>query len=219
MDGAWRVRCAGPQTASAAAGGQIEEQLDHVLDASFICSRTAGGRCASSPITAGCSRRAVLPSLPLKKYLAECRWSRCAVIKEGAQADVPAAGWFWDTRQPVGLRARGVLLFSGTEYAQRRIESARVRDARPDIPQRHRRQAVVVKIRACNGWGNAGRVVIEPAVEGLFADLRSKPNDRRQASRRRNLSTRGQGRAAGGRWRTSREPATSIVVFDATAGF
>jgi hypothetical protein len=156
---------------------QIEEQLDHVLeriihllDAGWLTVRVVtdhGWLLAPGG----------LPSLPLKKYLAECRWSRCAVIKEGAQADVPAAGWFWDARQPVAYAPGAYCFSSGTEYAHGGLSPQEC--VTPDLTFRSATEgkAVVVKIEGVQWLGQRCRVVIQPAVEGLFADLRSKPND------------------------------------------
>lgn len=156
---------------------QIEEQLDHVLER-IIHLLDAGWRTVRVVTDHGwLLTPGGLPSLPLKKYLAECRWSRCAVIKEGAQADVPAAGWFWDARQPVAYAPGAYCFSSGTEYAHGGASPQEC--VTPDLTFRNATEgkAVTVKIESVQWLGQRCRVAIQPAAEGLFADLRSKPND------------------------------------------
>ena len=156
---------------------QIEEQLEHVLER-IIHLLEAGWRTVRVVTDHGwLLAPGGLASLPLKKYLAECRWSRCAVIKEGAQADVPAAGWFWDVRQPVAYAPGAYCFSSGTEYAHGGLSPQEC--VTPDLTFRSATEgkAVTVKIESVQWLGQRCRVVIQPAVEGLFADLRSKPND------------------------------------------
>lgn len=157
--------------------GQIEEQLDHVLER-IVHLLEAGWRTVRVVTDHGwLLAPGGLPSLPLKKYLAECRWSRCAVIKEGAQADVPAAGWFWDARQPVAYAPGAYCFSTGTEYAHGGLSPQEC--VTPDLTFRGATEGKVatVKIENVQWVGLRCRVVIQPAVEGLFADLRSKPND------------------------------------------
>lgn len=156
---------------------QIEEQLDHVLER-IAHLLEAGWRTVRVVTDHGwLLAPGGLPSLPLKKYLAECRWSRCAVIKEGAQADVPAAGWFWDTRQPVAYAPGAYCFTTGTEYAHGGLSLQEC--VTPDLTFRSATEgkAVTVKIESVQWLGQRCRVVIQPATEGLFADLRAKAND------------------------------------------
>ena len=38
-----------------------------------------------------------LPKIDLPKFLVETRWGRCALVKEGAQSDLPSVPWHWDS--------------------------------------------------------------------------------------------------------------------------
>lgn len=156
---------------------QIEEQLDLVLER-IIHLLEAGWRTVRVVTDHGwLLAPGGLPSLPLKKYLVECRWSRCAVIKEGAQADVPSAGWFWDSRQPVAYAPGAYCFSSGTEYAHGGLSPQEC--VTPDLTFSNATEGkpVTVKIDSVQWLGQRCRVAIQPAAEGLFADLRSKPND------------------------------------------
>lgn len=118
-----------------------------------------------------------LPSLPIKKYLTECRWSRCAIVKEGAQVDVPSTGWFWDQHQQVAF-APGVSCFiAGSEYAHGGLSLQEC--VTPDLTFSNSSQnkIVAMSFEIVQWLGLRCRVVIKPVVDGIFVGLRSKPND------------------------------------------
>ena len=196
--------------------GQIEEQLEHVLER-IIHLLEAGWRTVRVVTDHGwLLAPGGLPSLPLKKYLAECRWSRCAVIKDGAQADVPTAGWFWDSRQAVAYAPGAYCFSSGMEYTHGGLSPQEC--VIPDLTFRSATEgkAIAVTIESVKWLGLRCRVSIQPAAAGLFADLRSKPNDPRTSITQTKPFDK-EGKAgllvedenlAG--------TATSVVVFDAT---
>jgi hypothetical protein len=157
-----------------------------------------------------------LPSLSLKKYLVECRWSRCAVIKEGAQADVPTAGWFWDSRQAVAFAPCAYCFASGMEYAHggMSLQECLTPDLRFSNPAQGKMLSVVIE--SVQWMGLRCRVVINPTGARLFAALRSKPNDPTtnigapktfDSEGRAGILVEDEGLAG---------TATSLVVFDAT---
>jgi hypothetical protein len=195
---------------------QIEEQLDLVLER-IIHLLEAGWRTVRVITDHGwLLAPGGLPSLPLKKYLAECRWSRCAVIKDGAQADVPAVGWFWDARQPVAYAPGAYCFSSGTEYAHGGASPQECVTPYLTFRSATEGKAVTVKIESVQWLGQRCRVAIQPAADGLFADLRSKPNDPKTSiTQAKSFDKDGKAgllvedeNLAG--------TATSIVVFDAT---
>lgn len=195
---------------------QIEEQLDHVLER-IIHLLEAGWRSVRVVTDHGwLLAPGGLPSLPLKKYLVACRWSRCAVIKEGAQADVPATGWFWDARQPVAYAPGAYCFASGTEYSHGGLSLQEC--VTPDLTIRSATEGkpVTVKIESVQWLGQRCRVAIQPAVEGLFADLRFKPNDPKTSITQ--AKTFGEDGKAGLLVEDENlaGTATSLVVFDAT---
>lgn len=156
---------------------QIDEQVDRVLER--IIQLLEAGWASVRVITdhGWLLAPGGLPSMALKKYMVECRWSRCAVIKEGAHADVPTTEWFWDARQTVAC-APGVYCFSsGTEYAHGGISPQEC--VTPDLRFRgvSGGKPVTLKIDSVQWLGQRCRVVIQPAQDGVYADLRSKPND------------------------------------------
>ena len=157
--------------------GRIDEHLDLVLDR-ILHLLEAGWRKVRVVTDHGWLRApGGLPALPLKKYMTECRWARCAVIKEGAQADVPAAGWFWDSHQAVAYAPGAYCFAAGTEYTHGGLSPQEC--VVPDLTFSSATQGkqVAVAIEHVQWLGLRCRAVIKPAGEGLFADLRSKPND------------------------------------------
>jgi hypothetical protein len=195
---------------------QIEEQLDHVLDR-IIHLLDAGWRTVRVVTDHGWLLvPGGLPSLPLKKYLADCRWSRCAVIKEGAQADVPAAGWFWDPQQSVAYAPGAYCFSNGTEYAHGGLSPQEC--VTPDLTFRSASEgtALTVKIDSVQWLGQRCRVVIKPAADGLFADLRSKPNDPKKSITQAKAFDRDGKVGLLVEDENLAGTATSVVVFDAT---
>ncbi|HOC54703.1 MAG TPA: BREX-1 system phosphatase PglZ type B [Verrucomicrobiota bacterium] len=196
--------------------GQIDEQLNLVLDR-VLHLLEAGWRKVRVVTDHGwLLAPGGLPALPLKKYMTECRWARCAVIREGAQADVPAAGWFWDARQAVAYAPGAYCFAAGTEYTHGGLSPQEC--VVPDLTFSSGTQGkqVVVMIDHVQWFGLRCRVVIKPAAEGVFADLRSKPNDpKTTVTEARAFDAEGKAgllvedeNLAG--------TATSLVVFDAT---
>jgi hypothetical protein len=118
-----------------------------------------------------------LPSVPMKKYLTECKWARCAVIKEGSPTDVPTAGWFWDPSQAVAYAPGAYCFIAGSEYAHGGLSLQEC--VTPDLVFSNPAQgkAVVVSIESVQWLGLRCRVTILPAAPGLSAGLRSKAND------------------------------------------
>jgi len=117
-----------------------------------------------------------LPQIPLPKYLAKCRWARCAVVTEGAKVDVPQVGWFWDTLQSVAYAPGAACFASGMEYAHGGLSLQEC--VTPDlvISLGADAQTVAVDIESVMWVGLRCRVVVKPAAPGLMAELRAKPN-------------------------------------------
>jgi hypothetical protein len=117
-----------------------------------------------------------MPKVQLPKYLAESRWSRCASIKDSSHVEVPVAGWSWNPQERFAY-APGVHCFvAGQEYAH---GGASLQEclipvltfASVGVPA-----SAVVTVGEIRWIGLRCRVTIQPATEGLLADLRTKPN-------------------------------------------
>ena len=161
--------------------GQIDEQLELLLDR-ILHLLEAGWQAVRVVTDHGwLLAPGGLPSLPLKKYLTECKWARCAVIKPGAQADVPTAGWFWDGTQAVACAPGAYCFKAGTEYTHGGLSLQEC--VTPDLvfSNSSEGKTVVVAIESVQWVGLRCRVTIKPAAPGLSAGLRGKANDAKTA--------------------------------------
>jgi hypothetical protein len=117
-----------------------------------------------------------MPKVQLPKYLAESRWSRCASIKENVHVEMAVAGWSWN-RQERFAYAPGVHCFvAGQEYAHGGASLQECLVPVLSFASKGAPSGVVVTVREVQWVGLRCRVSVEPAVKGLLADLRTKPN-------------------------------------------
>jgi hypothetical protein len=117
-----------------------------------------------------------MPKVQLPKYLAESRWSRCASIKDSSHVEVPVAGWSWNTQEwfayPPGVHC----FVAGQEYAHGGVSLQECLLPILEFALSGAPAEVIVTMREVQWLGLRCRVTIEPAVEGMLADLRTKPN-------------------------------------------
>lgn len=117
-----------------------------------------------------------MPKVQLPKYLAESRWSRCASIKENAHVEVPVASWSWNTHERFAYGPGVHCFVSGQEYAHGGVSLQECLVPTLSFASTSPSAAVVVKVSEIQWVGLRCRVSVEPAAEGLSADLRTKPN-------------------------------------------
>ncbi len=118
-----------------------------------------------------------MPKVQLPKYLAESRWSRCASIKDGSHVDVPVAGWSWNPQERFAF-APGVRCFvAGQEYSHGGVSLQECVVPSFVLSLAAAEGRVIVKVSEVQWVGLRCRVTVEPAIEGLIAHLRTKPND------------------------------------------
>ncbi len=117
-----------------------------------------------------------LPKVQLPKYLAESRWSRCAAIKDTSHVDVPVSVWSWNPQERFAHAPGAHCFVAGQEYAHGGVSlqeclvpiltfNASLAAAGPIVK--------ASEIRWSHQWC---RVTVTPVVDGLLADLRTKPN-------------------------------------------
>jgi len=117
-----------------------------------------------------------LPKAELPKYLAESRWSRCAAIKETSHVEVPIVGWSWNTQERFAC-APGVHCFvAGQEYAHGGASLQECLVPLITFVPTSMWTGIGVTVREVRWAGLRCRVAVEPAVDGLVIDLRTKPN-------------------------------------------
>lgn len=117
-----------------------------------------------------------MPKVQLPKYLAESRWSRCASIKDNAHVEVPVAGWSWNPQERFAY-APGVHCFvAGQEYAHGGVSLQECLVPILVFASTGAPAGMVVTVSEVHWVGLRCRVSVQPAAEGLLADLRTKPN-------------------------------------------
>ena len=118
-----------------------------------------------------------LPAVKLPKYLTECRWARCAAIKDHSKVDFPMAGWYWNPHEYFAY-GPGVNCFSnGIEYAHGGVslQECLIPDLQfslSDVPVQ-----TIAKITVIQWLGMRCRATIDQGGAKIKADLRTKPND------------------------------------------
>jgi len=117
-----------------------------------------------------------LPKVQLPRYLAESRWSRCASIKDSSHVEVPVAAWSWNPQERFAY-APGVHCFvAGQEYAHGGASLQECLVPVLTFASTGAPAGVIVTVREVQWVGLRCRVSVQPAAEGLLADLRTKPN-------------------------------------------
>ena len=118
-----------------------------------------------------------LPAVKLPKYLTECRWARCAAIKDHSKVDLPMANWHWNSHEYFAY-GPGINCFSnGNEYAHGGVslQECLIPDLQfslSDVPTK-----AIAKIKEIQWLGMRCRATIDPGGAKITADLRTKPND------------------------------------------
>lgn len=118
-----------------------------------------------------------LPAVKLPKYLTECRWARCAAIKDHSKVDLPVANWHWNAHEYF-VYGPGINCFSnGNEYAHGGVslQECLIPDLQfslSDVPAK-----TIARIKEIQWLGMRCRATIELSGAKIKADLRTKPND------------------------------------------
>jgi len=117
-----------------------------------------------------------MQKVQLPKYLAESRWSRCASIKDSSHVEVPVAGWSWNPRERFAYAPGAYCFIGGQEYGHGGVSLQECLVPVLVFASTVATVSVVVTISEIQWVGLRCRVSVEPAAEGLSADLRTKPN-------------------------------------------
>ena len=117
-----------------------------------------------------------MPKVDMPKYLTESRWSRCAVIKDGSHVTLPIAGWSWNPQEWFAFATGAAAFVAGQEYAHGGVSLQECMT--PVLAINSARSSIGIIIKDCVvQWvGMRCRISITPPVQGLCADLRTKPN-------------------------------------------
>jgi len=117
-----------------------------------------------------------MPPLQLPKYLVESRWSRCASIKDSSHVDVPVAGWSWNPQERFAHAPGAHCFVAGREYAHGGVSLEECLVPVLAFASTAMAASVTVTVSEVQWVGLRCRIAVEPVAEGLFADLRTKPN-------------------------------------------
>lgn len=117
-----------------------------------------------------------MPKVQLPKYLAESRWSRCASIKDSSHVDVPVSGWSWNPQERFAYAPGAHCFIGGQEYAHGGVSLQECLVPVLTFVATGAPPTVVVSVSQVQWAGLRCRVTVEPAADGLMADLRTKPN-------------------------------------------
>lgn len=117
-----------------------------------------------------------MSKVQLPRYLAESRWSRCASIKDTSHVEVPISGWSWNPQQRFAYGPGVHCFVAGEEYAHGGASLQECVIPVLTFASTRAPVSVVITISQIQWVGLRCRVRVVPAVEGLLADLRTKPN-------------------------------------------
>ncbi len=117
-----------------------------------------------------------LPKTELPGYVADARWARCAMLKDGATPDVPTVPWYWNPHVAVAV-APGVSTFvAGAEYAHGGVT---LQECVTPVLEVSSGAAPVrrVTITALKWVGFRCQVQLEGDVDGCRVDVRTHAAD------------------------------------------
>jgi len=117
-----------------------------------------------------------MPKVQIPKYLVESRWSRCASIKDSSHVQIPVAGWSWNPQERFAFAPGAHCFVAGKEYAHGGVSLQECLVPALTLTSTNAPASAVVTVSEVQWVGLRCRVRVEPAVEGLLADLRTKPN-------------------------------------------
>lgn len=118
-----------------------------------------------------------LPSMSLPKYLTESRWSRCAVVKQGAQVQTPVASWHWNPSEVFSYASGARCFGNGMQYAHGGLSLQEC--LIPDLMFQADEAAAEVTVRIADvQWlGLRCRISADSPAPGLSADIRTRASD------------------------------------------
>jgi len=117
-----------------------------------------------------------LPTVELKAFLTETRWSRCAALKADAQTDTPAFKWHWSPAVMMASPPGAGSFRAGIEYSHGGVSLQemvtpvlRVKAARPE--------GAAARLLEAKWTGAKCRLVVAGDCSGVRVDVRTSPSD------------------------------------------
>jgi hypothetical protein len=116
-----------------------------------------------------------LPKIELPSFLADDRWGRCALLREGAKVELPQRTWHWSEAVWV-VMAPGIGCFvAGKEYAHGSLSLQEC--LVPRLTVTAAAAAVPASVTSAKWTGLRCKVTVEGAADGMKVDLRTKIAD------------------------------------------
>jgi hypothetical protein len=116
-----------------------------------------------------------LPKTELPGFLVASRWSRCAVIKGESKVNVPTVAWHWNSSAEVAVAPDVSAFVAGQEYAHGGVSLQECVIPDLTISMSGAKQAAVT-IKQVEWQRLRCRVTLEPPIEGMMVDVRTKAN-------------------------------------------
>jgi hypothetical protein len=117
-----------------------------------------------------------LPKIELPKFLAETRWSRCALIKEGVKSDYPTVPWHWAETVHIAVPPGVGAFKTSLEYSHGglSLQECLVPELTIGSAATATAEAVVSSVK----WvGLRCRILASSSAVGLVADIRESIAD------------------------------------------
>lgn len=115
-----------------------------------------------------------LPKCDLPGYLVASRWSRCAAIKGDSKVSVPKAPWHWNPVTEAAVAPDVSAFLAGQEYAHGGLSIQECLIPLLTIGYSEKKRTTAVQITEVLWQRLRCRVTVEPSLEGLRIDLRTK---------------------------------------------
>ncbi len=155
--------------------GQIADELDRLTDRIFELL-SAGWTTVRVVTDHGwLLMPGGLPKTELPGFLVASRWSRCAAIKGQSKVTVAKVPWHWNSSAEVAV-APGISVFvAGQDYAHGGVSLQEC--LIPVLTISHVEvTSVAVQIKTVEWQRLRCRVTVEPSIEGVLIDVRTKAN-------------------------------------------
>lgn len=117
-----------------------------------------------------------LEPISLPQYLTDSRWARCAAIKDTSLVEVPVFGWSWNPNERFATAPGAHAFRKNVVYAHGGVslQECLVPDLTISISAL---PGTTARIDSATWAGLRCRVAITPAMTGVRADVRTRPND------------------------------------------
>lgn len=115
-----------------------------------------------------------MPKYDLPGYLVASRWARCAAIKGDCKVSVPKVHWHWNSLAEAAVAPDVSAFVAGQEYVHGGLSIQECLIPLLTITLSERKETVAVRVKEVLWQRLRCRITVEPSIEGLRVDLRTK---------------------------------------------